>query len=186
MNEVMMLVLADNGMNEGAKVMSFEDTLVYYKPQRPHVFISYSRLDQRSLQELHAHLDHYSSRKELTYWDDTKIPPGARWRAEMQRALDATTAAILLVSPEFLASDFIIKNELPPLLRSASQRNTRILCVILRYCAFIDSNLSEFQAVNPPSQPLSQISRGKRAAVWIKVVKMIKNEAQDIQDGTNV
>lgn len=165
--------------------MLHEEVIIDHKQQRPHVFISYSRLDHRYLQELHAHLDHYKSRRELTYWDDTTIPPGAKWREEMQKALDATTAAILLISPEFLASDFIIKNELPPLLRSAKQHGTRIFCVILRYCAFTDSNLSEFQAVNAPSQPLSQLNRGKRDVVWAKMAKMIKNDAHHMQDRAN-
>lgn len=158
--------------------MQAEEATTSQKRLRPHVFISYCRTDQRYLWELHAHLDHYSSRKELTYWDDTKIAPGDKWGEEMQRALDTTTAAILLVSPEFLASDFITRNELPPLLRSASQHGTKIFCVILRSCAFIDSNLSEFQAVNPPSQPLSGMSRGKRDAAWAKLAKMIKNGSQ--------
>lgn len=146
---------------------------------RPQVFISYSRFDKRSLKELHAHLDHYTLMKVIDYWDDTKIPPGSKWRAEMQKALNATNVAILLVSPEFLASDFIMKNELPPLLRSASQDGTMILCVILRYCLFLDTNLAEFQAINPPSHPLSEMSRGKRDAVWTKVARLVKSSLQN-------
>lgn len=145
--------------------------------KRPQVFISYSRFDKRSLKELHAHLDHYALMKEIDYWDDTKIPPGSKWKEEMRKALGATTVAILLVSAEFPASEFIIKNELPPLLKSASQNGTTILCVILRYCAFLDTQLADFQAINPPSQPLSEMSRGRRDAVWAKVAKIIKKSS---------
>ena len=115
--------------------------------------------------------------KEIEYWDDTKIAAGSKWKEEMQRALKATTVAVLLVSPEFLASDFIIKNELPPLLKSANQNGTIILCVILRYCVFTDTNLAEFQAINPPSLPLSEMTRGKRDAIWAKVAKIIKRSS---------
>lgn len=162
--------------------MVFEEFEREKSPHRPQVFISYSRFDKRPLKELHAHLDHYALMKEIDYWDDTKIPPGSKWKEEIRKALKATTVAVLLVSPEFLASDFIIKNELPPLLRSASQDGTMILCVILRYCAFMDTNLAEFQAVNPPSLPLSEMSRGKRDAVWTKVAKLIKKSSLPQQD----
>jgi hypothetical protein len=158
----------------------FEKTQKRYREKnfhRPQVFISYSRFDKRSLKELHAHLEHYALMKEIDYWDDTKIPPGSKWREEMQKALNATTVAVLLVSAEFLASDFIINNELPPLLKSASQNGTTILCVILRYCAFLDTKLAEFQAINPPSHPLSEMSRGKRDAVWSRVAKLIKKSS---------
>ncbi len=153
---------------------------------RPQVFISYSRFDKRPLKELHAHLDHYSLMNEIDYWDDTKILPGSKWREEMRKALGATTVGVLLVSAEFLASDFILKNELPPLLMSARQNGTIILCVILRYCAFLDTKLEEFQAINPPSHPLSEMSRGKRDAEWLKVVKLIKKSSFPYQDDTMI
>jgi internalin A len=157
--------------------MAFEESKKGKSTRRPRVFISYSRSDKRSLKELHAHLDHYALMKEIEYWDDTMLQPGAKWREEIQKALKATTVAVLLVSPEFLASDFIMKNELPPLLKSSSQYGTLILCVILRYCAFKDTNLAEFQAMNPPSLPMSEMSRGKRDAVWAKVAKLIKKSS---------
>lgn len=152
------------------------------KQRRPQVFISYSRTDKKLLKELQTHLDHYALMDKIDYWDDTKILAGARWSEEIRKALKATTVAILLISPEFLASDFIIKNELPPILKSANRDGTTILCVILRPCAFMDTDLVEFQAVNSPSQPLSEMSRGKRDAVWTKVVKMIKKSNVQPQD----
>lgn len=147
-------------------------------PDRYQAFISYSQHDRRSLDELHAHLDHYALIREVDYWDDTKIPPGAKWREEIQKALKSAAIAILLVSPEFLASDFIARNELPPLLKAAEEEGVTILCVILRHCLFTDSNLEVFQAINPPSNPLSEMSRGRRDAVWVKVAKMVKHHLQ--------
>lgn len=149
---------------------------------RYQAFISYSRSDKRALDELHANLDHYAQSRTIEYWDDTKIPPGAKWREELQKALKSAAIAILLVSPEFLASGFITRNELPPLLKAAEEEGVTILCVILRDCLFQDSNLRVFQSVNPPSEPLNGMSQRKRDAVWVKVARIVKQCLEHKQD----
>lgn len=149
--------------------------------ERYQVFISYSRRDKRALDELHASLDHYAQSRTLEYWDDTKIPPGTIWKEELQKALKSAAVAILLVSPDFLASSFIARNELPPLLKAAEEEGVTILCVILRDCLFQDSNLRVFQSVNPPSDPLNGMSQRKRDAVWVKVARTIKQRLEQKQ-----
>lgn len=149
---------------------------------RDQAFISYSHSDKRALDELHANLEHYALSQGIRYWDDTKIPPGAKWREEIQKALKSAAIAILLVSPEFLASGFIARNELPPLLQAAEEEGVIILCVILRDCLFQDSNLRVFQSVNPPSEPLNGMSQRKRDAVWVKVARIVKQCLEHRQD----
>ena len=69
--------------------------------------------------------------------------------------------AVLLVSADFLASDFIVDNELPPLLAAAELKGAVILSVIVSSCRFKQTEtLSQFQVVNPPTQPLNLLPRG--------------------------
>ena len=66
--------------------------------------------------------------------------------------------AVLLVSADFLASDFIADNELPPLLVAAENEGVIILPVIVSPCLFTNvPALARFQAVNLPSKPLSAL-----------------------------
>ncbi len=141
---------------------------------RNSVFISYCRKDKKYLDELHAHLAHYQRAGIVGYWDDTKILPGSRWSDEIENALKSAEIAIFLVSADFFASDFIVEHEMTPLLKAAQDRGIMVLSVVLGSCVFKDTELGPFQAMNDPSDPLNQMSRGKRDVVWQGVAKYIK------------
>jgi hypothetical protein len=80
------------------------------------------------------------------------------------------------VSADFLASDFIAANELPPLLRGAQTQGVRIIPVILKPCAFLDiPELSRFQAMNDPSRPLISLSEADREAMWLDIARSVRD-----------
>lgn len=94
---------------------------------QPNVFVSYSHHDTTYLERLLVHLRPLEKQGHLDLWVDTRLRAGDRWKKEIDKALHRATVAVLLVSADFLASDFITDNELPPLLRSAEERGTRIV-----------------------------------------------------------
>jgi hypothetical protein len=139
------------------------------------VFISYSHKDSKWLERLQVHLRPLERLGTLVRWDDTLIKPGAKWQEEIDRVLKSAKVAVLLVSADFLASDFISENELPPLLAAAEKRGTRILPVIVSPCRFqrIES-LSQFQAANSPSQSLATMTRAQQEATLVEVTEAIE------------
>ncbi|MGA2465645.1 MAG: peptidoglycan-binding protein [Thermodesulfobacteriota bacterium] len=138
---------------------------------RSKVFISYSHQDAKWLKMLIVHLAHLERIGLVDRWDDTRLKPGQKWREEIMKAIHAAKVAILLISAYFMASEFIMKYELPPLLTKAKGQGLVILPVIVSPCR-LDS-LSQFQAVNPPSKTLVEMERGARDRVWLKVVERI-------------
>jgi nucleoside 2-deoxyribosyltransferase len=82
--------------------------------KRPQVFISYSHSDAEYLDRLLVHLKPLEKEDLIDLWVDTRLRAGDRWRKEIDNALQRAMVAILLVSADFLASDFITDNELPP------------------------------------------------------------------------
>jgi hypothetical protein len=83
--------------------------------------------------------------------------------------------AILLVSADFLASDFIAENELPPLLEKAERGGATILAVIASPCGFRrEKKLADYQAVNDPSQPLDSLTRSKSEQVLTKLTEAVE------------
>ena len=112
--------------------------------------------------------------------DDTKILPGAKRREELQKALDNTRVAILLVSADFLASSFIAENVLPPLLRAAEVGGAIILSVIVNYCIFEETPLQQFQPFNDPSEPLIIKKLGDKHKVWADLVRYVTTLVKDV------
>jgi hypothetical protein len=145
---------------------------------RNRAFISYSRKDKKYLDELHSHMAFHVREGMVSSWDDRSIVPGDRWKDEIIQAVNSTKVAVFLVSADFLASKFIAKNELFPLLKAAEEEGVVVLSVILGSCVFKDTPLAAFQAINEPSNPLNRMSLGKRDAIWSEVAEFIKVNLQ--------
>lgn len=140
------------------------------------VFISYSHKDHKWLERLQVHLRPLERDDSVAVWDDTKIKPGTDWRGEIRKAINSAKVAVLLVSADFLASDFIAKNELPPLLKAAEEEGAVILPVIVRPCRFTKTkSLSGFQAVNDPEKSIGSASSITAEKVLTKVVDAVEH-----------
>lgn len=140
---------------------------------RNKVFVSYSHEDKEFLGEIKKHFKPFLSK--IDFWDDSKIEPGQNWKNEIRKAISETKVAILLLSADFLASDFISTDELPPLLKAAEEEGAVILIVILKPCLFEEfSDLNQFQAVNPPSKPISKMDMNDREELYVNLVRQTK------------
>jgi hypothetical protein len=143
---------------------------------KPKAFISYSHANKEYLSRLMVHLKPLEKKGLIDIWKDTDIQIGDKWREEIDKALSNSNIAILLLSADFMASDFIIENELPPLLAKAEVKGTKIVPIILTPCRFLrEPSLSRFQAANLPHEPLSKMDEVDREAIYDKISADIEN-----------
>ena len=114
---------------------------------RSKLFISYSHRDDDWLQRLTLHLAQLERRGIVHVWSDTQIRVGDRWETEIEDALTESRAAVLMVSPTFLASPYIWEQELPRILKHASEGGMLIFPLIVKPCAWrISPGLAQRQA----------------------------------------
>jgi internalin A len=139
--------------------------------KQPLVFISYSHLDQKWLNGLLDHLKPLGL--QVNSWSDRKIEPGGDWRAEIEAALRKAKVAVLLVSRTFLASDFIMKEELPFLLRAAEQGTLTILWVPLTPTVYKHTEIAKYQAVHNPAEPLGGLDKTHRNQALVAICEKI-------------
>jgi TIR domain len=153
--------------------------------QRTQVFVSYSHADRDYLDRLKIHLRPFERSGRIDLWSDSKIEAGEDWRKEIRAALDAAVIAVVLVSADFLASDFIAENELPPLLAACEADGVVIIPVILKPCSYKDiPNLTRYQSVNPLNRPLVAMSEAEREELWVEVVSAIRKKLPVVDEST--
>ncbi|MDQ1592311.1 MAG: eukaryotic-like serine/threonine-protein kinase [Pyrinomonadaceae bacterium] len=144
---------------------------------RAKVFISYSHKDIRWVERFHIHLKPLEREGIVERWDDTMLKPGSQWREEIKKAIKVTKVAVLFISADFLASDFIATNELPPLLTAADRDGAVIIPVIIGHSRFARTpSLSRFQTLrdNPPSKPLGSMTKANQEKVLVRLTEAIE------------
>ena len=138
--------------------------------ERKTVFISYSHLDKESLCDVKRHFKPFVN--QIDYWDDTKIQPGQKWKDEIKKTIQEAKVAILLVTTDFLGSEFISTDELPPLLKAAENDGAVILIVILKPCLFEEfPALNQYQAMNPPNNPVIKMTYSDKEELYVNLVR---------------
>jgi formylglycine-generating enzyme required for sulfatase activity len=80
---------------------------------------------------------------------------------------------MLLVSPDFLASDFIARHELPPLLEAARKQGATILWVPLRHSLYRVTEIARYQAACDPKTPLSTLTPAEQDAALVRIAEAL-------------
>jgi hypothetical protein len=141
------------------------------------VFISYSHEDANWLNRLRTALAPLTNTHRLDLWDDQRIRPGAKWRAEIDSALAACNAAVLLVSQAFFASAFISKKELPAILTRRSEDGLPVVWIPVSASNYELTPLGALEAAHDPSHPLDTLPVPRRNQALVAVVKKISAAA---------
>lgn len=142
---------------------------------RHQIFISYSHKDSKWLEILHTSLKPLIPLIPCQIWDDTQIKAGENWREEIQKALVSAKIAVLLVSPNFLASDFILDEELPVLMNAAKSDGLIICWIAIRNCLYQFTDIEHYQALNDPSNPLATLGLRARDDELVHICKQIQD-----------
>ena len=121
------------------------------------VFISYAHVDEALRERLRTHLAALARDGLVHAWDDREILGGDDWADEIDERLNQADVILLLVTADFIRSDYCYGKELTRALeRNADPADRAIVIpVILRVCDWEQSAFARLQALPPGARPIS-------------------------------
>src|SRR5438128_11363377 len=96
------------------------------------VFISYSHQDKALLKELEKHLSNLKRQHVIASWYDGNISPGTEWESQIITHLNTDQIILLLISADFMDSDFCYSIEMAQAIAQHDANQARVIPIILR------------------------------------------------------
>jgi hypothetical protein len=152
------------------------------EPQQPRairVFYSYSHKDEEFREKLETHLALLKRQKIIDTWQDRQITAGQEWRAQIHEQLEAADIILLLISADFLASDFCYDHEMT---RAIERHNTSDACVIpiiVRPVSWRSAPFSKLQALPKDGKPVETWTYKDEA--WVNVAEGIQRAVEELR-----
>jgi hypothetical protein len=146
-------------------------------------FYSYSHKDEELRKRLGVYLGPLRHKGKIVEWHDRMIEPGSDWNAEISARLDAANLVLLLLSPEFLDSDYCFGVEVDRCLARLKTGTLKVVPVLLRPCLWEDSPFSELQII--PRDGKALVSSNSSEELWkdvaVEISKMVSEPPPAVQ-----
>lgn len=142
------------------------------------LFYSYSHRDERHRSQLETHLALLRRRGTIQEWHDRKIGAGDEWRRSIDVELSRADVILLLVSPDFLASDFAYIEEMERAMERHATGSVRVVPVIVRPVDWHLAPFGRLQALPRDGKPVTLWKN--RDSAWLNVAEGIRAVVEDL------
>jgi TIR domain len=142
------------------------------------LFFSYSHLDESLRDQLETHLSGLRRQGMISSWHDRRITAGEDFGAAIDSQINTADVILLLVSPDFIASDYCYEREMKRALERNQQGDARVIPVILRPCDWHDLPFGKLLATPKDGRPITMWPNLDEA--FLNVVTAIKHALLDL------
>lgn len=125
------------------------------------LFYSYSHKDESLRDELNTHLKLLQRQGIINAWHDRDITAGTDWATAIDQNLNTADIILLLISANFLASDYCYETELTRALDRHAKGEARIIPIILKPCDWESAPFGKLQAL-----PIAHAAGAKAVTTW--------------------
>ncbi len=139
------------------------------------VFKSYSHVDEDLRNELDKHLSVLRRQGTISSWDDRRIGPGEEIHGEISAHLESADIILLLISADFLASDYCYDVEMERAMERHKQGSARVIPVILRPCDWQKAPFGSLMACPTDGKPV--VNHTTHDEGFLQVVQAIRQVA---------
>ena len=143
------------------------------------VFISYAHKDEALLNELAAQLKILERNGVIEHWHDRKIVPGEEWDHKIRSELEKADIILLLVSHDFINSDYCWGVEVAQAIARHHAGTARVIPIILRDCLWQDALFAKIQGLPKDMRPV--VDWPSRDAAFADVARGIKRAVAELE-----
>lgn len=145
------------------------------------VFIIYSRQDYRFLIELKKHLSVLERNKLIKIWYDGEIAPGKIWATEIKNHLLQADIILLLVSADFIASDYAYGIEMEKALEMHEKGKAKVFPIIIRDCGWEYTSFAKLQVLPQGGKPIESEYWHNRSIPFKQVLESVAKASKSIK-----
>ena len=135
------------------------------------IFASYAPQDIPLQRELKEHLQPLQREGLIELWPDRDMSPGTGWEQQSGELFQAAQIILLLVSIDYLNSDYCSGVEMKQALARFERGEVQLIPLLLRPCFLKRSPLSKLQVLPSNGQPVT--TWANREAAWLDVVQSL-------------
>lgn len=140
------------------------------------LFISYSHRDETLKQQLDKHLASLKRQKVIESWHDRKLEAGMQWANQIDENLDQADIILLLISPDFIYSNYCSDVEMEQAIQQHDAREAIIVPIILEPCDWKWLPVSKYQAFPKDAKPITTWTNQNEA--FLDVIQGIRTVAE--------
>ena len=153
-----------------------DDVEVIIRPKP--LFFSYSHKDEGLRDELETHLKLLQRQGIISTWHDRKIESGTEWRSQIDSRLEQAAIILLLISADFIASDYCWEIEMKRALERHKAKAAVVVPVMLRPTEWRGAPFAEIQGL--PEGMIPVTSWPDRDAAWANVAAGIRSITENL------
>jgi hypothetical protein len=119
------------------------------------VFLCYAHEDEELRQKLETHLGALQRQGIIDLWYDRHILPGSQWKRDIDTRLNTAQIILLLISPDFVASDYCYGIEMKRALQRHAEGSARVIPILLRPVDWQDTPFRDLQVLPANAHPVT-------------------------------
>ena len=146
------------------------------------LFFCYAQKDEKYLKELQKQLIPLQKKKLIGMWCDRDIDAGAEWQREIDSHLNTAHIILLLISPDFMASDYCYSVELEQAIMRHERGDARVIPIILRP-VYWEGTLGRLTALPTNTKPIT--SWPKQGQAFFNVSEGIRRVVEKLISSTS-
>jgi hypothetical protein len=134
------------------------------------IFFCYAHEDKKYLKKLKKHLTPLQRENLIRIWHDVNISPGAEWEEEIYKHLNMAHIILLLISPDFMASEYCYSKEMLRAMARHNQGEAQVIPILLRPTHWKGAPFGKLQALPTNAKPITDPSWVTQDRAFVNVV----------------